>query len=272
MDSTREDRFAQACARLEKVQDLFKRELIDESEWKSFREILVSSMKEAARSSETEIESDASRPRNRPSSLDQVPSYASLHAQLVEKLASAYLQSGGDDKQFVFRAMNEMAEKGALFNGDSEPLTNIIEIVFRPCEPVPSEASDAPIRDVLTRVNEIALVKRSIQDSQFASPAAKAIADVTHGAATLGSNECLKPAKQAGKGLRELWKELVWPDVKGAFWGGAQAANLSTYWAPGIALHLGSAFPLFLPLFAASGVLIGASTESGLALGQHRKT
>jgi hypothetical protein len=145
-----------------------------------------------------------------------------------------------------------MAEKQALSPGDAVLLTDLAEIVFRPFAGAAGDAAEPGIREVLERTTSINLVSSKIRNTQTTSPAAKAIGDITEGAAAVASQECLKPQVTTTSKVSSLWNKLVWPDVKGAFWGGAQGATMATFWggaqAAGMAHHLGPALFIRLTL------------------------
>jgi len=68
-----------------------------------------------------------------------------------------------------------------------------------------------------------------IRDRNGASPAAKAIADTAQQSATRAHEQYRKEQKsemQTGNLLERYWRKLVWPDVEGAFSGGAAATTL----------------------------------------------
>ena len=277
MDSASPDLFTQTYERLEKVDELLKKGVLDEAQHQKFRMRLLSVMEDAIGKSEYDSPK-ASAPqfsRMEPTA-STAPPYGLLHAQLVEQLAKASQNSGDDDKQLVSRAIQEMAATQVLFPADMALLNELAEIVFRPFAiPAEDTTADAGIRQVLERWIDILQVFRRIRESQT-SPVTQAIGAVTDEAVNRASKECVKPEVKKSSEVGGLWNRLVLPDVKGAFWGGAQAAGIATFWggaqAAGTALHLGPNFLSVLPYFAASGVIIGAATESGITLGTYWKT
>ena len=183
--------------------------------------------------------------------------YGQMHAQVVEAVAKEYAASG-DEKARALRAIAGMLERRALAPADSAPLSEVAEVALTP----PAEGARESMTEKLTTLTRIA---QELSQSAGSSPAARAISETARESAerACGEFDRRQAETEAKLSPPSFWRSLVFPDVEGAFNGGAAAAGVFP------ALQA-AAFPLALPLAAALGVVIGAGVRSGAAYGEHR--
>jgi len=261
-DTAANTSFAAACDSLERLTDLSRRQLIEEPEFQQLRNALLSAMKEAF-VSPRKIDTRASSSSLQPDPFDMAVPFAQLHSQIVDRIAAPY-RPGNDEKHRAYRAMAEMAEKRALHPGDAELLSDLIDLVFRPQQEDSAGNAAAFAPDGVDRLAAVCSASAAIGSRDGASPAAKAIAVTAQQSATRAHEHYKRgqpSEKRKANPLERYWRKLVWPDVEGAFSGGAAAATIF----PSL---MSSQFPLALPMVAAIGVVIGAGVRSGVAYGE----
>jgi hypothetical protein len=265
MDFTKDDAFEIAARSLERLVQLKEKKLLDDTEYQELRSLLISELKRCASSHEpTTIIQEERTPERQ-----QVPSmpYGQLHSEIVAKIESSYKSAAGDAKQRVFRAMAEMAEKQALYPGDSAALTELVDNVFAPLsdDPLNDEKGEVS-RKLLEIQRSLIEISARIRNARGASPAAKAIADTSLQSSTRAiaelSVELTRPAANR-MSLSGLWGKYVLTDIKGAFEGGSAAV--------GIVPAFAAAFPIGLSIAAAIGVVVGAGITSGIAYAERGK-
>jgi hypothetical protein len=262
MDVGSDDAFEKACHHLELIEDLKRKELLEDTEYKELRNIVLSEMKRSAtlmeRNQRDEVTTYEALPTH------SLP-YGQLHEQIVQIITATYTSIGATAKQRMFRAMSEMAEKRALHPGDSVALAELIEVVFslhdRPLDELLSNISIEGVRQLLEVLVSLNKISTKIRDSKDTSPAAKAIAETTQQSATRAVEEFgIEQKKPSAKNttLKNFWGKLILNDVEGAFEGGAASAAVFQAFT--------GVFPLtLLPVAAAFGVVIGAGVRSGIA-------
>jgi type VI secretion system protein ImpC len=243
------DAFLAASNALEKIADLRRRNILDEPDYIELKGAILVKMKQIVAPQGHPTLPNANAP-NSPLADYEVP-YAQLHEQIVDLIAASY-RSGADERQRARQAITEMDERGALNSGDNPLLNELIDAAL-------SDAGDN-LSDQLGRVTEIAA---RIRDHET-SPASKAIVDTAEQSGKRAVREYDSEEKLgAGTGVASaLWRKLVWPDVEGAFSGGAAAAAASSALAT-------SSFAWPVQIVAAFGVVIGAGLRSGVAYGEH---
>jgi hypothetical protein len=129
MDPAKDHAFEAVSRCLERLAQLKEKKLLEDTEYQELRSLLLSELKRCASSRETTTTQEERTPEPR-----QVPSlpYGQLHSEIVTKIESGYKSATGNAKQRVFRAMAEMAEKQALYPGDSVVLRELVDNVFTP--------------------------------------------------------------------------------------------------------------------------------------------
>jgi hypothetical protein len=257
MDSIKDDAFETASRRLERLAQLKEKNLLEETEYQNIRNNILSEMTSCTKFHEakTPAVQKPTEPLESPSL-----SYGHLHSEIVRKIEATHKAAGENAKQRVFKAMTEMAEKQALYPGDSAILSELVEIVFGPAEGGEVTNVD-PAWKLLETQRLLIEISAKTTNSKVASPAAKAIAETSlHSAAratTEFSGEQKKPAGPGKLSLASFWGKFVLKDVEGAFEGGAAAVT--------IAPSFTATFPITLPFAAAFGVVVGAGIKSASA-------
>jgi hypothetical protein len=257
MDIAKGDAFETASRCLERLAQLKEKELLENAEYEELRGLLISEMKRSASFPEERMV-EPSKPSER-LQVASIP-YGQLHSQIVQKIASTYESAGANAKQRVFRAMAEMAEKQALYPGDSTALTELVETVFAPLEGPVDDSTGVASRQLVEIQRSLIGISATIRDAKEASPAAKAIADTALQSTTRAAAEFpveRSKAEARSTPLLSFWGRFVLKDVEGAFEGGAAAVTV----APAFA----AAFPVALPVAAAFGVVVGAGVRSAIA-------
>jgi type VI secretion system protein ImpC len=247
--------FAAASESLAQLAELKRKQLIDDTEFQQLHNLLLSRMKEACELAPQPATPKVQAPASESRHLDPPVPYARLHAQIVQRVAESY-QAGEDPKYRAYRAMAEMAERQALAPGDSEPLSRLIDTTLAGRPETPS--------DLDRRAAEVKSISTSIASREGASPAARAIAETAEQSVEKAADWLQKSQTAQGQNgslIERAWRKLVWPDVEGAFSGGAAAASV----LPAFSNSL-SAVPM--PVIAALGVVIGAGIRSGVAYGE----
>lgn len=260
MDIAKSDAFETASRCLERLVQLKEKKLLEDAEYQELRNLLISEMKRSVTFQEKEMV-EASKPSERIERI-QAPSvpYGQLHSQIVQKIASTYESAGDNAKQRVFRAMAEMAEKQALYPGDSAVLTEIVETVFAPLQGTLNDSTGEVSRKLVAIQRSLIEISAKIRDSRESSPATKAIAETALQSTAHATADFLAErtkVETTNEPLSKFWGRLVLKDVEGAFEGGAAAVTV----APAFA----TAFPIALPIAAAFGVVVGAGVRSAIA-------
>jgi hypothetical protein len=243
------DAFLAASNALERIADLRRRNILDEPDYIELKGAILVKMKQIVAPQGNTASLKAKAPES-PIADYEVP-YAQLHERIVDLIASSY-RNGADPRQRVQQAITEMDERGALNSGDNPLLNELIDAAL-------SDTGEN-LSDQLGRVMEIAARIREHKTS----PASKAIVDTAEQSGKRAVREYeLEEKLGATTGVASaLWRKLVWPDVEGAFSGGAAAAVASSSLAT-------SPFALPVQIVAAFGVVIGAGLRSGVAYGEH---
>ena len=240
------DPFSSACEALERLATLRRQGILDETDFLELKGAIMGRIRllvpPAAHTAEKK-------------NLELGPGefavpYAQLHAHIVDLIAEPY-RSGDDPKRRAQRALMEMDEKGALNPGDSPLLIELLEIVLADRQ-----------KDVSERLAAVKDVAGKIRSKENASPASRAIAETAEQSSARAAGEYAVGQKPSGtiRGAAKIWRKLVWPDVEGAFSGGAAAATVFP--------ALASSLPWSLQIAAAVGVVIGAGIRSGVAYGE----
>jgi hypothetical protein len=242
------DSFSNASLALERIASLRRRNILDEADYLELKTAIISKMKRL-------IEPATEKARLAIGSAvpsDYTVPYAQLHSQIVDLIAEPY-GSGMHPNQRAQKALSQMEASGALNDGDSPLLNELLAAAL-------SAAGESPPTDRLDRISEIAARIREHR----ASPASKAIADTAEESGKRAVSEYASDVPPAsGPHAENLWQRLVWPDVEGAFSGGAAAA---------VASPTLQASQFFWPLqiAAAFGAIIGAGIRSGVAYGERK--
>src|SRR4051812_11937255 len=118
MDASGDNSFEQACQGLERISRLKESNLLEDAEYQELRALLLAQMKRFVSPAET---SHTTGPQL---TLPPTPSvaYGQLHAAIVEVIEERYKGAKGQAKQRIFRALADMADKQALYPGDSYEL------------------------------------------------------------------------------------------------------------------------------------------------------
>ena len=264
MDSARNEAFETASRCLERLAQLKEKRLLEDPEYQELRNLLMLQMKRCAGSGETII-SQEEKTAERVQGLSV--SYGQLHSDIVQKIESMYKSARDNPKQRVFRTMAEMAERQALYPGDSEVLTELVEAVFSPLEGTLDDTTGEASRKLVQIQRTLIEISAKIRDARGASPAARAIADIslqsTARAAAEFSIERTKLPAADRMTLPSLWGKYVLKDVEGGFEGGAATVAIASAFA--------APLPIALPIVAAFGVLVGAGIRSALAYAERDK-
>lgn len=216
MDSAKDDPFETASHCLERLAQLKEKKLLEEAEYQELRELLIAEMKRSATLRETLIVQD-----EKPSERGYLPSvpYGQLHSVIVQQIESTYKGAGENAKQRIFRAMVEMAEKQALYPGDSGALTELVQTVFDPVEGREDSNTEPSWKLVQTQQSLIEIAAR-IRDSKETSPAAKAIAETALHSTARATREFSVEHKKAMPNRTSLpifWGKFVLKDIEGGF-------------------------------------------------------
>ncbi len=243
------DAFLAASNALERIADLRRRNILDEPDYLELKGAILAKMKQIVAPEGLPVPERAKAPD--PPMPDYEVPYAQLHEQIVNLIAGPY-RSGADPKQRAQQAITEMEERGALNPGDHPLLNELVDAAL-------SDAGEN-LPDQLGRVMDIAARIREHETS----PASKAIVDTAEQSGKRAVQEyALEEKLGATTGLASgFWRKLVWPDVEGAFSGGAAAAAASSAMAT-------PSFAWPVQIVAAFGVVIGAGLRSGVAYGEH---
>lgn len=208
MEPATSDAFERSAKCLERLAQLKEKNLLEDVEYQELRSLLLAEMKRFATPFEQIIPEQVSA--REPLEIYFLP-YGHLHAQIVQKITLTYKSDGATPKQRVFSAMAEMAEKQALYPGDSMMLTELVEIIFANLGGVldsSSNGADRQLLDMLRSVNEISA---RIRNAQETSPAAKAIADTAQQSTTRAAEEFkverTKPEAKTTQ-LSSFWRKL----------------------------------------------------------------
>lgn len=252
----RANSFDKIYQRLEQLSELKKKNLLEDAEYQELRSLFLTHLKDAISSGLRELKEPTS-----PLEVNQTdsPPYGQLHLQIVKKIRTSYKGAEGDAKQRMFRAMAEMAEKQALNPGDSADIEEIIEIAFTSLpdhDNIPREEVYSELLKILKALHDI---HSKVEANPNSSPAAKAIAEITHQSANEAADEIRSQRNKVTPG--KLWGRLVLEDLEGCLQGGAAAVGLFQPFS--------TAFGAWsLPVVAALGVVVGAGIRSGIAYGE----
>jgi hypothetical protein len=257
VEVSKEDSFDIACQRLERLSDLKAKNLIENVKYEELKNLLLSQMMNVVSSTKEEIKEQTSL--TEVAQKYSVP-YGQLHLQIVKKISASYKNAGGDLKQRMFKALTEMAEKQALYPGDSANIEEIIEISFTP---FPDTSIDPEVADKLLMIlKSLNDVHSRVKDNPGSSPAAKAIAEITYQSASEAAEQIRtrqnKP-ELSNTTPQKLWKKWVLEDLWGCVEGGAAAATIF----PGFSAAI---LPLSYSMAIAFGVVVGAGIKSGIAI------
>ncbi len=256
-----EDPFEAACAALERLADLKREHILDDADFQELKVAIVKRIKRLAApeaDSNEEIGKDKDKDKDkagkdRETGLDDYSApYAQLHAHIVDLIAEPY-RGGADVKQRAQKSLAVMEERQAINEGDSALLTELLD----------TSLADAD-EDVAKQMGAIKSVAAKIREKRNASPASRAIAETAEQSGSRAESQFAVARKTSDwtAGIAaNLWRKLVWPDVEGAFSGGAAAASITPALAP-------YGFPWPLQAAAAIGVVIGAGIRSGVAYGE----
>jgi type VI secretion system protein ImpC len=248
-----EDPFEAACGALERLADLKREHILDDADFLDLKAAILKRIKSLAApevdSSEKTAKIDKKDKEAEPD--DYSAPYAQLHAHIVDLIAEPY-RGGADAKQRAQKSLAVMEEHHALNEGDSALLTELLETSLADVDEEPSK-----------RMGVIKSVAAKIRAKRNASPASRAIAETAEQSGTRAENQypVERKADSIAGFASHLWRKLVWPDVEGAFSGGAAAAAISPALAP-------YQFPWPVQMAAAIGVVIGAGIRSGVAYGE----
>lgn len=244
-----EDSFSAASGALERISDLRSRGILDEPNYLELKNAIIAKMKSLIGAP---LESEIPKPGNSAFHAGTVP-YAQLHAQIVDLIADSYA-SGSDPKSRAQHALREMNKLGALNSGDPPLLMELLDTAL-------ADTNEKSPAELLSEVSHVAAKIRT----HPASPVSKAIAETAEQSGRRAAEEYESKQKSEKPGLiSTLWRRLVWPDVEGAFSGGAAGASIS----PALAAHQ-VLWPV--QIAAAFGVMIGAGLRSGMAYGESRE-
>jgi hypothetical protein len=252
---SKEDSFDIACQRLERISELKEKKLIEDVKYEELKSLLLSHMMNVVSPTKEGI---SDQPKQSDLVKESYISYGQLHLQIVKKISTNYKNAEGSSKQCMYKALTEMAEKQALYPGDSANIEEIIEISFTPLPDTISSNSEVAgkLLMILKGLND---VHSRVRISPSSSPAAKAIAEITYQSANEAAEQIQtqhnKPEQISPLGL---WKKWVLEDLWGCLEGGSAAAGIY------------SGFPAFgLPnyvVMVAFGVVVGAGIKSGKAV------
>src|SRR5688572_13990896 len=215
MDSLKDDSFETASRCLERLAQLREKQLLEDAEYQELRSLLISEIKRCASFRET-----TTRQEEKTIERLEVPSlpYGQLHSEIVAKIESNYKSAAGDAKQRIFRAMAEMAEKRALYPGDSALLTELVDNVFAPLsDDLLNDEKGEVSRKLLEIQRSLIVISVKIRDGSSTSPAAKAIADTSLQSSVRATAELpIELTKDPPKrmSLSNLWGKYVLTDVK----------------------------------------------------------
>jgi hypothetical protein len=250
-----EDPFAAACAALERLADLKREHVLDDADFLDLKTAILKRIKLLAApevDSNEKIDSDKDKKDSEAGPNEYSAPYAQLHAHIVDLIAEQY-SGGADARQRAQRSLAVMEEQHALNEGDPALLTELLETSLADVD-----------EDVGERMGVIKSVAAKIRAKRNASPASRAIAETAEQSGARAESQYAvdrKTAEWTAGMASNIWRKLVWPDVEGAFSGGAAAASISPALAP-------YGFPWPLQLAAAIGVVIGAGIRSGAAYGE----
>lgn len=240
------DPFSAASEALERVVDLKRRGVLDERDYLGLKNSIVANMKKLAGVSgesaplKTEIPDIGS---------GGFP-FAQLHAQIVDMIAGP--DGAADPNTRAKNALRQMDAMGALNTGDAALLDQLVDAAL-------GDDQNKTPSGLLHGVSEVAAEVRA----HAASAACRAIAETAEHSGKRAIERGQERKHADGRWLSTLWRELVWPDVEGAFSGGAAAVAMN----PVLAAHQ---FALPIQAIAAFGVVIGAGTRSGAAYAAHK--
>ena len=243
------DPFSALSDRLERLAELRRQQILEEPDYLELKNSILSRMK---RLIEPAAEASSQTTQTSGPSGFEVP-YAQLHSRIVDLIAEPYL-GGAGPKERAQNALSQMHENHAVNSEDVQVLTELLETALADTN-----------EDVAKRLSAVKGIAERIRTSQSASPASKAIADTAEqsGTRALDRSTAEPQASTTSSTLgSKIWRRLVWPDVEGAFSGGAAAAVAY----PALAEHYPFAWPL--QMAAAFGVVVAAGVRSGVAYGE----
>jgi type VI secretion system protein ImpC len=243
--------FDSTARSLERIGELHRQRLLDDSEFQQLRDLAVARMKESFPAPPA--------PKTAPASLDPPVPFAALHARIVERVAEPY-QSGENAKYRAYRALADMGASQALDAGDSEPLSKLIDATLSEGSP---GVRASTTEELDRRLAEVKDISAAIAVREGSSAAARAIAETAEQSVERANGQIRgdESLTRSANVLERAWRTLVWPDIEGAFSGGAAAASV----APAFASSLAN---VPMPVVAALGVVIGAGIRSGVAFGE----
>jgi type VI secretion system protein ImpC len=244
--------FDTTASSLERITELYRQRLLDDSEFRHLREMAVARMKASLTLEPTPL-------KCAPTPLDPPVPFAALHAQIVEGLAKSY-QSGETTKGRAYRALAGMADGNVLEPGESDLLSKLIDVTLSHRSPALRASTPEELDGRLAEVKDISA---AISVREQASAAARAITETAEQSVERANGQIRSDRslmRSAGVLERE-WRKLVWPDVEGAFTGGAAAASITPAFASSLA-------NVPIGVVAALGVVIGAGIRSGVAFGE----
>ncbi len=239
---------------LEEIAELRKKELVTQTEFDELRAPLVNALKSCF-TSLRQRSADGSIAKE---SLLVVP-YGTLHARIVGEIARNRTDATIADKNTILTAIAKMAEQHALYEGDVETITALVEVLFEPEKwKVSSDRSQEEL--LLQTLSALITASTKVSERTGASPAAIAIAETMQQSGARAVAEITDASKPPPPNtpIQSRWRKLVLNDVDGAFQGGAAAVSI----APAF-----GALPFAIPIAAAFGVVVGAGIRSGLAYG-----
>ncbi len=248
-----QDPFAAACDALERLTALRRQRILEEPEFLQLREGILQRIKRlAVPEMETSPKTDKKEREPEPEPDDYSVPYAQLHAQIVDLIAEPY-RAGAGPKQRAESALATMEGQHALNEGDSALLKDLLDVTLNDSD-----------EDLPKRMEAIKGVAGQIRGKRNASPASRAIAETAEQSGSRAERHYAVERKVPGSthgAASSLWRKLVWPDVEGAFSGGAAATAMSSALAS-------YQLPWPLQIAAAVGVVIGAGVRSGVAYGE----
>lgn len=237
-----------ASEALARIGSLRQQQILADAEFLEMKAALLSRIQQLSALAAPDPKKSDSAP---PAAPVVVP-YAALHAQIVDLIADPY-RAGKDPRQRAYEALREMDEKRALNPGDSRLLAQLADTALTDTQ-----------EELPGRIASLRKVVAKIRGKRDSSPAARAIADTAEHSSSRAAQELAtggQPPHQEKESGPLIWRKLVWPDVEGAFGGGAAATAA-------FPVLTSSSFPWPLQMAAALGVVVGAGIRSGIAYGE----
>jgi hypothetical protein len=234
---------------LERLAELRRQSILDDVDFRGLKDVVLGKIRLLI-APEPYIEEE-NKPRELPPAAVEVP-YAQLHAQIVDLISGPY-RDGHNPKRRTQDALAKMIDTGAVNPDEGPLLRELLETALTD--------SRAGLPE---RLAALKVTARKILEVDNASPATRAIVETAEqsGIRAVEEGKTIPKAARLVRGAASrIWRKLVWPDVEGAFVGGAAGATVY----PALAT---SQLPWPLQMTAAFGVVIGAGIRSGMAYGE----